>query len=104
TAVTEPWGPTRCARLIAGSPVPLAKSTTRMPGNGREYSTKALVTALPIAADFAFHFSAATKRNEEPHGAGFAVDISPLLLARFLERRGSGLRGGRCPTRLWFGH
>jgi hypothetical protein len=33
-----------------------------MSGNGREYSTKAAVTALPSAADFAFHFSAAIKR------------------------------------------
>jgi hypothetical protein len=33
-----------------------------MPGSGRAYSTKASVTALPMAADFAFHFSEAIKR------------------------------------------
>ena len=47
---------------MAGSPVPLAKSKTRMPGFGRAYSTNAAVTAFPIVADFAFHLSEATRR------------------------------------------
>src|ERR1700686_3055411 len=92
TAVTEPWG-TRCARLIPGSPVPLARSRTRMPGVGREYSTKASVTALPSTADFAFHFSTATRRKQEPHGAGFEADTSSLLFTRHLGRSGNGLGG-----------
>src|ERR1035437_1960534 len=104
TAVTEPCGPTCAARLIPGSPVPLARSMTRMPGNGREYATRASVTARPIAADFAFHFSAATRRNEEPHGAGFEADISDFLFTRFLgrRRRGCGFDRRR-PPRLRFG-
>src|SRR5271166_4630762 len=87
TAVTEPFGPTRSERLIPGSPVPLAKSITNMPGSGREYSTRACVTASPITADFAFHFSAATRRKEEPHGAGFEAHTSDLLLAWLLGSR-----------------
>src|ERR1700716_3206044 len=62
SAVTCPVDPTRVARLIAGSPVPLAKSSTSMPGFGCAYSTSASVTAWPMAADFAFHFSEATRR------------------------------------------
>src|SRR6266404_7228113 len=81
--MTEPWG-TRCDRLIPGSPVPLARSRTRMPGIGHEYSTKASVTALPSTADFAFHFSAATRRKEEPHGAGFEADTQAFFLRVFL--------------------
>src|SRR5208337_1993458 len=108
TAVTEPRGPTRCARLIPGSPVPLARSRTSMSGNGREYSTIASVTAVPITADFAFHFSAATRRNEEPHGAGFEAHTSGLLFTRFLGRRGSGFGncrlGNRGPSRLRLRH
>src|ERR1700682_6834901 len=91
--MTEPWG-TRCVRLIPGSPVPLARSRTRMPGDGREYSIKASVTALPSTADFAFHFSAATRRKEEPHRAGFEADTSGLLFACQLGRSGRGV-GGR---------
>src|SRR5579859_4686091 len=56
----------RRARLIAGSPVPLAKSSTRIPGAGCAYSTKASVTGCPMAADLAFHFSAATRRYWAP--------------------------------------
>src|ERR1700675_28361 len=81
--MTEPWG-TRCARLIPGSPVPLARSRTRMPGDGREYSIKASVTALPSTADFAFHFSAATRRKQDPHGAGFEADTQAFFLRVFL--------------------
>src|ERR1700680_944323 len=81
--MTEPWG-TRCTRLIPGSPVPLARSRMRMPGVGDEYSTHASVTAWPSAADFAFHFSAATRRKEEPHGAGFEADTQALFLRVFL--------------------
>src|SRR6266404_3964638 len=81
--MTEPWG-TRCDRLIPGSPVPLARSRTRMPGIGHEYSTKASVTALPSAADFAFHFSVAIRRKEEPHGAGFEADTQAFFLRVFL--------------------
>src|SRR5260370_22781037 len=68
-----------------------------MSGNRREYSeysTRASVTALPITADFAFHFSAATRRKLELHGAGFEADISGLLLMRPFRRQGSGF-GGR---------
>src|SRR5260370_24168295 len=75
-----------------------------MSGNRREYSeysTRASVTALPITADFAFHFSAATRRKLELHGAGFEADISGLLFTRLLRRRGSfsGARGSaNCRT------
>src|ERR1039457_1368696 len=100
TAVTEPPGPTRCASVIPGSPVPLARSRTRMPGNGREYSTRSSVTALPSTADFDFHVSAATRRYEELHGAGFEADTSGLFFTRLLAGRcGSGLgerRFGGC--------
>src|SRR5438552_10251288 len=48
--------------LIAGSPVPLARSSTCIPSDGCAYSTSASVTGCPIAADFAFHFSEATRR------------------------------------------
>src|SRR5579864_670799 len=48
--------------LIAGSPVPLARSSTCIPSAGRAYSTSASVTDCPMAADFAFHFSEATRR------------------------------------------
>src|SRR6202140_5663017 len=101
TAVTEPWG-TRCARLIPGSPVPLARSRTRMPGVGHEYSTNASVTALPSTADFAFHFSAAIRRKEEPHGAGLEADTSGLLFACQRGRSGNGF-GGRGSGRPGFG-
>ena len=50
------------ARLIAGSPVPLARSKTRMPSFGCAYSTNAAVTAFPIVADFVFHLSEAISR------------------------------------------
>jgi hypothetical protein len=50
------------ARLMAGSPIPLARSSTRMPGLGAAHSTSASVTALPIDADFAFHLSDAISR------------------------------------------
>src|SRR6202795_4340143 len=109
--VTEHWG-TRCARLIPGSPVPLARSRTRMSGDGREYSIKASVTALPSTADFAFHFSAATRRKEEPHGAGFEADTSGLLTC-LLGHTGNGFAcygfrgrgfGYHCPPRLRFRH
>src|SRR5260370_25233197 len=68
-----------------------------MSGNSREYSeysTRASMTALLVHADFAFHFSAATRRKLELHGAGFEADISGLLLMRPFRRRGSGF-GGR---------
>src|SRR6202030_217356 len=100
--MTEPWG-TRCARLIPGSPVPLARSRIRMPGVGHEYSTKASVTALPSTADFAFHFSAAIRRKEEPHGAGFEADTSGLLFACQLGRSGNGFGGRRGSGRPGFG-
>src|SRR5271165_807352 len=87
TAVTDPCGPMRCARLIAGSPVPLARSTTCIPGCGFAYSTIAAVTALPITADFAFHLSEATRRNEEPHGAGSDAGMLRLLFSRARRRR-----------------
>jgi len=57
-----PEAPIFDAMLIAGSPVPLARSRTFIPGCGRAYSTKAFVTSRPMAADLAFHFSAATRR------------------------------------------
>src|ERR1019366_8441458 len=81
-----------------------------MPGSGHAYSTSACVTAPPIAADFAFHFSAAIRRYDELHGArceaGFDAVISGLLLARAFAsgatypRRGTGFRN---PGLLRFG-
>src|SRR5258706_4572163 len=59
-----------------------------MPGDKRAYSTKASVTALPSMADFAFHFSAATRRKEEPHGAGFEADTQAFFLRVFLGAAG----------------
>lgn len=53
--------------LMAGSPVPLARSNTFMPGFGRAYSTSASVTSRPMMADFAFHCSEAIRRYELPH-------------------------------------
>src|SRR5258708_1731688 len=73
-----------------------------MPGVGHEYSTKASVTALPSTADFAFHFSAAIRRKEEPHGAGFEADTSGLLFACQLGRSGNGF-GGRGSGRPGYG-
>ena len=52
---------------MAGSPVPLARSKTFIPGFGCAYSTRASVTSRPMAADFAFHFSEAIRRYEFPH-------------------------------------
>src|SRR2546430_14175512 len=84
-----------------------------MSGEGCEYSIKASVTALPSTADFAFHFSAATRRKEESHGAGFEADTSGLLFTRHFGRswngfggRGFGSRGfsNRGPSRLRFRH
>src|SRR5258706_11997902 len=65
-AVTDPPGRTRWARLIPGSPVPLARSRICIPGLGAAYSTSASVTPLPITADWVFHFSCAIRRWEEP--------------------------------------
>src|ERR1700686_3544201 len=110
--MTEPWG-TQCAKLIPGSPVPLARSRARISGNGREYSTRASVTALPSAADFAFHFSVAVRRKEEPHGAGFEADTLGPLFTRLLGSGGSSFAscgfcgrcyGNHCPSRLRFRH
>jgi hypothetical protein len=52
---------------MAGSPVPLARSKIFIAGFGRAYSTNASVTSRPMAADFAFHFSAAASRDEALH-------------------------------------
>src|SRR5258706_13216603 len=74
-AVTDPPGRTRWAMLIPGSPVPLARSRTCIPGRGAAYSTIASVTPLPITADWVFHFSGAIRRWEEPqdgYGEGAA--------------------------------
>src|SRR5208283_1439709 len=95
TATTEPSGPTRCARLMAGSPVPLARSSTTMPSIGCEYSTSASVTTPPMAADFAFQFSAAIKRYCEPHRAALDGDISGLRLPRLARSGGFGSRRPR---------
>src|SRR5205814_3318893 len=66
TAVTCPAGPTRAATLIPGSPVPVARSSACIPGCGSAYATNAWVTPCPIAADLAFHFSAAIRRYDDP--------------------------------------
>src|SRR5580658_11133984 len=70
-----------------------------MSGSGHEYSTKAAVTAPPSTADFAFHFSEATRRKDEPHGAEFAADTSGLFSARFLGLCGGGFGGRRFGSR-----
>src|SRR5260221_12234319 len=62
-----------------------------MPGDKRAYSTKASVTALPSMADFAFHFSAATRRKEEPHGAGFEADTQAFFFRVFLGAAAAAL-------------
>jgi hypothetical protein len=60
---------------MAGSPVPLARSKTRMPGRGCAYSTSDSVTALPIAADFAFHLSVAIRRYWLPHSGSSLEEV-----------------------------
>src|SRR5260221_11458494 len=75
-----------------------------MPGDKRAYSTKASVTALPSMADFAFHFSAATRRKEEPHGAGFEADTSGLPFTRLPGRGGSGFSSCRFGGRGFGSH
>src|ERR1700761_8188229 len=56
-----------------------------MPGRGFAYSTRAAVTALPMVADFAFHFSDATSRYEFPQ-EGCEVELDGEIVIRHRAR------------------
>ena len=73
SAVTFPVGAIRVAMVMAGSPVPLARSRTSFQA-GLGVSTRVSVTSRPMAADFAFHFSEAVRRKDMPQsGLGLVV-------------------------------
>ena len=59
---TSPLPASRAAREIAGSPVPQATSSTRIPGCTLAASTMAWVMSLPMAADCLRHFWLALAR------------------------------------------
>src|SRR5882757_5536728 len=70
-----------------------------MPGRGCAYSTSASVTALPIAADFAFHLSVAMRRYWLPHPGSSLAEV----LIQVISGRLNGyafLRRGAAPVRL----
>jgi hypothetical protein len=60
-----------------------------IPDRGCAYSTNAAVTALPIAADFAFHWSEAMSRYELPQ----LVSTEDFVLEEIVIRVQSMLEG-----------